>query len=193
MAQFINAIGLVLQHEGGFVNDAADPGGATNYGISLYLLQHLGHIDGELQGDLNHDGRVDIEDIKALTPEIAAQYYRELWWDKYGYERIISDDVAARLFDMAVNMGGVQAHKLIQRAVNHCGELVACDGGLGPVTITAINSVPARQLLAEFSIQCAEFYKGLAVRKPTLGKFLAGWLNRAADIIRQPAVAEVPA
>ncbi len=34
MARFEKAIGTILEHEGGYVNDPADPGGETKYGIS---------------------------------------------------------------------------------------------------------------------------------------------------------------
>ena len=50
----------ILKAEGGFVNDPDDPGGPTNYGVTLNTLKRLGH-------DLNQDGRVDIADLKQLS------------------------------------------------------------------------------------------------------------------------------
>ena len=59
--QHINDIAQeILKAEGGFVNDPDDPGGPTNYGVTLKALKRLGH-------DLNQDGRVDIADLKQLS------------------------------------------------------------------------------------------------------------------------------
>ena len=35
MSDFNDAIPTVLRHEGGFVDSPNDPGGATNFGVSL--------------------------------------------------------------------------------------------------------------------------------------------------------------
>ena len=58
MGCFSKAITVILKHEGGFSNHSSDPGGATNYGISLRWLKSEG-----LYGDLDDDGDVDIDDI----------------------------------------------------------------------------------------------------------------------------------
>ena len=65
--QHINDIAQeILKAEGGFVNDPDDPGGPTNYGVTLKTLKQLGH-------DLNQDGRVDIADLKQLSATQAVQ------------------------------------------------------------------------------------------------------------------------
>ena len=59
--QHINDIAQeILKAEGGFVNDPDDPGGPTNYGVTMKTLRRLGH-------DFNQDGRVDISDLKQLS------------------------------------------------------------------------------------------------------------------------------
>lgn len=178
MANFNKSIVTVLAHEGGLVNNANDPGGATNFGISLYWLQHQGDFQS---ADLNHDGRIDINDIKLLTKETAAGFYRTKWWDLYKYDRIQNDDLATKVFDSAVNMGGIQAHKLLQRAINGCGGSCGVDGQLGPATLAAMNSIDAVALLRRFRQALADFYISLANMRPKLREFLAGWLRRAAS------------
>ena len=37
---FDTALKLTLKYEGGFVNDPYDPGGATNYGVTIATLSH---------------------------------------------------------------------------------------------------------------------------------------------------------
>ena len=67
--QHINDIAQeILKAEGGFVNDPDDPGGPTNYGVTLQTLKRLGH-------DLNKDGRVDIADLKQLSASQAVQIF----------------------------------------------------------------------------------------------------------------------
>ena len=56
--RFEEAIKVILKHEGGYSNDKDDPGGATDYGISLRFLQ-----DHDI--DLNGDGKVNEMDIKS--------------------------------------------------------------------------------------------------------------------------------
>lgn len=54
------AIALVLKHEGGYIDDPADPGGETKYGISKRSYPDL--------------------DIKNLTPEEATAIYQRDFW-----------------------------------------------------------------------------------------------------------------
>lgn len=172
------ALQFLLKHEGGFVNDVNDSGGATNFGISLYYLKSTGDYD---HADLNHDGRIDIEDIKALTPEIAGDFYKRNWWDHYGYYLINNLILASKVFDLSVNMGGIPVNRLLQRATCDCGQLIAADGILGIVSLKAINLIDPNELIANFEARCAERYRYITVEYPKNLKFLKGWLRRVYD------------
>jgi len=115
-SHFDKAILITLKHEGGFVNDPVDPGGATNWGMSIRFLKNdAGDADGDgfLDGDIDKDGDIDVDDIKNMTVEEARKLYRIYFWDKYDYDTIVDFTVAARVFDMTVNMGPRQTGKIV--------------------------------------------------------------------------------
>jgi lysozyme family protein len=177
---FQHAVVIVLRHEGGFVDDPADPGGATNFGISLRLARQLGDLDGdgELDLDLDGDGDVDADDIRKLSREQAIGIYRSQWWEKYRYW-LLPQAAAVKTFDLSVNMGSRQAHLCLQRALRAAGLILAEDGVLGPKTVTAVETVGPLILLPAFRAEAAGFYRALVARRPASEKHLAGWLNRA--------------
>jgi lysozyme family protein len=175
MADFNKAIEITLGHEGGYVNHPNDPGGATQYGISLRFLKS----ESPLLGDVDNDGDVDADDIKKMTRAQATEIYRKHFWDKYGYSQFSSQDVANKVFDMCVNMGSRQAHKLLQRAC--CANLQHCndDGLIGPKTLAASNCCNSEALLTSLRSEQAGFYRTLAAAKPKFNAFKKGWLRRA--------------
>ena len=83
MADFIQAVELVLKHEGGFTPGLPnDPGGATNFGISQRAYPDV--------------------DIKNLTVEGAKEIYRRDYWH---FDAIEDQQLANCLLDCAVNQG----------------------------------------------------------------------------------------
>ena len=158
MARFEGAIGTVLKHEGGYVNDPADPGGETKYGISKRSYPHV--------------------NIKALTVEQAKAIYRRDFWR---YDRIGNQRVATKVFDMGVNMGSSRAHRILQQAVRNLGQKIAVDGKIGPKTLAATNRADAQRLLLELRALQAERYVNIVLGRPQSKKFLRGWLRRAVS------------
>lgn len=181
MADFNIAIKKILHHEGGYVNNPNDPGGATNFGISLRFLKD--HIEG----DFNKDGVVNINDIKNMTIEQAALIYKVFWWDKYKYGKINDQTIATKIFDFSVNMGAKRAHILLQEALNNAFDLnLDVDGILGPTSIQTINIIKdgneEQALLDAYSKTAWDFYRRLITNNPKLKVFERGWKNRAYSI-----------
>ena len=158
MARFEGAIGTVLKHEGGYVNDPADPGGETKYGISKRSYPHL--------------------NIKALTVEQAKAIYRKDFWR---YNRIKNQRVATKVFDMGVNMGPSTAHRILQQALRNLGQQITVDGKFGPRTLAATNRTDAGRLIQELRVLQAERYVGIILARPASKRFLRGWLRRAVS------------
>jgi lysozyme family protein len=67
----------IVTREGGFVNDPADQGGPTKYGVTLATLKRLGI-------DVNGDGRSDIADLKSLSRAKAAEIFASYYFEKPG-------------------------------------------------------------------------------------------------------------
>jgi len=190
---FNQAVETVFEHEGGLVDHPDDPGGITNYGISLRwaLQQHkqVGDIALELL-DFDGDGDVDADDIRQMPRAAAKSAYLKFFWKPNRYDRILQDHVATKVFDMCVNMGAGQAHKIVQRAVRSAtGVKIADDGILGRISLQQINGADSDILLAATRSEQAGFYRALILRNDALrkngikvhdfSKFKEGWLRRA--------------
>jgi lysozyme family protein len=174
-SKFELALPIVLKHEGGYVNDPADPGGPTNYGISLrYLKSLIPDDDGHLLGDMDNDGDIDADDIRLMTPEVAAEIYKTQWWNRYKYYLIENQELATKVLDMSINMGAGRIHKIVQEALNLYGFSVKVDGILGPITYQAINATDPKEFLVTLKSEIAKFYRSL--NRP---RFIKGWLKRA--------------
>ena len=154
------ALSLVLKHEGGYVDDAADPGGATNLGVTIGTLSlWLGRSATKAE-------------VKALTVAKVAPIYRQRFWDKIQGDALPAGlDYA--LFDFAVNSGPKRAIIGLQRAVG-----VADDGVFGPITLAAVASRDARTLIGTLCAGRLAFLQALS----TWGRFGKGWTTRVNDV-----------
>lgn len=167
--------------EGGFVDHKSDPGGATNYGVSLRWLKNEGI-------DIDGDGKIDINDIKALTPGKAAELFKKEFWNKLKCEQL-DKLVACVTYDAGVNVGRTQAVKFLQRACNRVtGSNLVVDGIIGTATISSTNNTLKTIELAIACIEAREsFHKELANKSPypdgrDYRPFIKGWLNRTSDL-----------
>jgi lysozyme family protein len=148
---FDDSFAKLIGNEGGLVNNPADPGGQTKYGISKR----------------SYPG----EDIPSLTLERAKYLYQRDFWGPAGCDAL-PDALKFEMFDAAVNMGLRPAVKLLQLA---CGSFA--DGVLGPNTLQAVQSMEPAKTLRRLQAQRLRYYAGM-VSWPAFGK---GWVNRVAN------------
>jgi lysozyme family protein len=86
-----------LKYEGGYVDHPADPGGATNWGITIGTLRAW-------RQKSYGGGTVTKADVRALTKEEAARIYRANYWNAVGGDGLpYGVDLCA--FDEGVNSG----------------------------------------------------------------------------------------
>ena len=151
MGDFNISIKIVLANEGGLVENASDPGGLTNFGISQRSYPNV--------------------DIRALTPETAADIYRRDYWK---FDAVDSQALCTKIFDMYVNMGHTAVH-ILQICMG-----VPVDGLWGPGTCAAVNAA-GDSLLNDYRLALGRHYQNLVLANPALAQFLHGWLIRAAQ------------
>ncbi|MES2183013.1 MAG: glycosyl hydrolase 108 family protein [Pseudomonadota bacterium] len=157
MGMFEDCIGRILGNEGGYVHDARDPGGETNFGISKRSYPAL--------------------DIAALTRAQAVEIYRRDFWARVQGERL-PRAFAFQALDAAVNHGIGNAVRWMQRAAG-----VADDGVIGPMTLGAVGRADPVDLVLGFNAERLEFYAKLA----TFDAFGRGWTRRVAGNLRYAA------
>ena len=142
----------IVEREGGYVNDPDDPGGATNFGVTIHTMRRLGL-------DLDRDGDVDTADVKQLTRQQAVDIFVTHYFDRPRIAEL-PEPLQATVFDMYVNAGG-NAIKILQRLLRDMGQEVSIDGALGPMSIGAafaVHDVAANHLVDAYGIARRNYY-----------------------------------
>ena len=167
MSNIDKALTYLFPNEGGYTNHPNDPGGPTNWGITLGdLSRHRGEI-------------VTANDVKNMPKSEAVDIYREKYWKPLGCSLITHDGIATALFDMGVLRGIGIPGRYAQSICNAHGSRLTVDGKIGPFTANAVNAMEPKIFINEFADMCAAGFRDIAARKPHLRVFLKGWLNRA--------------
>ena len=176
----------IVAREGGYVDDPADPGGATKFGVTIGTLRRLGL-------DLTGDRKVTTADVKAMTRSKA----RDIFIRDYYYRPKINElpePVQASVFDMQVN-AGANAVKILQRLLGQMDQPVSVDGAIGPKTIRAARLAQKQapdHFADAYGIERRNYYYSLADRRPASRKFArtknggkGGWIRRAEEFISE--------
>ncbi len=207
---FQRAFGIALALEGGYVNDPADRGGATNYGVTQATYNAFRDGIGRPEQSVRH-----------ITEWEARQIYRQMYWQAGGCGKLWGDMAVAH-FDACIHHGPRQAVRFLQRIAG-----ATEDGMFGGKTLAAITAALAtaqggtptesgtltqggtltgsstlaqgntltqsHALVTAYLFARMGFYIDLVRRDASQGKFLKGWYNRLVrlgtelGVIRKPA------
>jgi lysozyme family protein len=125
----------------------------------------------------------DFAELNAMPPTERATtvtaFYKSHFWNQW-YDALANDDLACRVFDMAVNGGPVPAARLLQQAVNASGHSLHVDGVLGVYIVIEANKCDGDySLVNTFKSLRVQHYKDIVAAHPEKGKYLASWIARA--------------
>jgi uncharacterized protein (TIGR02594 family) len=154
------ALERVLAHEGGYTNHPSDPGGPTNWGITIHDARAHWKKDATAA------------DVRGMPLVAAKQIYRSKYWDA-----LRCDDLPAgvdyAVFDYGVNSGIARSAKVLQRLVG-----TDVDGEIGPSTIAAAARTNAAELINKICDERLAFLQGLG----TWSVFGKGWGRRVREV-----------
>ena len=159
-SSYDEALRRVLVHEGGYSNHPSDPGGPTNWGITIHDARAYWKTEATAA------------DVRSMPVEVAKDIYRSKYWDA-----MRCDDLPAgvdyAVFDYGVNSGIGRAVRVLQRLAG-----TNVDGEVGPDTIAATARTAAVKLINQICDERLAFLQGLE----TWGVFGKGWGRRVREV-----------
>lgn len=160
----------IKKWEGGFVNDPADRGGATNKGVTIATF--------EAYCKEKSLPRPNVERLKRMTDGEWLDILKTMFWDRWQADKIKSQKLANILVDWVWG-SGVYGIKIPQRILG-----VKQDGIVGDETLKALNAQDQDKLFQVIYEARKKYLNDITISRPTNKRFLRGWLNRLEDIRR---------
>ena len=160
-----HCLGLILHHEGGYVNHPKDPGGETNKGVTKRVYENWC-----IEQDLFQ------KDMKDLKISDVAPIYKQNYWDRCKCDSL-PDGVDLCVFDFGVNAGTGRGARFLQKCVG-----AVADGAIGPNTLRQVDEwvntfKSTEDLITDYSDRRRNYYK----RLKTFSTFGKGWLRRVEE------------
>lgn len=150
------AIDFVFRYEGGYTNNPSDPGGPTNWGITLEDAKRYWLPSATAQ------------DVASMPRSVADNIYFTHYASPIQYNSLPAG-VDLSVLDYAVNSGVSRSIHTLQGLVN-----VPQDGQMGPITLKAVGSKDPTTLINQIWDERLAFDKSL----PTWSTFGHGWTAR---------------
>lgn len=169
----------LLAREGGFIDHPADPGRATNYGITIATLSQLRGTE------------CTANDVRAVTMAQAAMIIENHYYRRYKFD-LLPTGLAECCTEMAVLCGPGVATRSLQGALRRLSEGDAnapvVDGVIGPVTVqygrTMWDGAPGA-LLDELESIWRSHLCRLVKMNPSLHVFAKGWASRCTEVVSE--------
>lgn len=158
---FTQALAFTLREEGGYVDDPADHGGATNRGVTQKTYD-----------DYRRSRGLALRSVRGMDALETAAIYQHLFWEP-AHCAELETHLAICHFDWAVNHGVTGAIRTLQSALG-----ISADGIFGPGTRGAAESADADKALSQYLALRRAWYLERVKAEPDQARFLAGWLGR---------------
>jgi lysozyme family protein len=155
------ALRRLLAHEGGYTNHPSDPGGPTNFGITIYDYRKYVKPNATAA------------DVRTMTVGEAKAIYRKRYWDAQRCDELPAG-VDYSLFDYGVNSGIGRSGKVLRRVVGLPDTThVVTDG-----VLHAVAKRDPKALITAINDERLAFLKRLKTW-PVFGK---GWGARVVEV-----------
>ncbi len=158
------AVSEIFKHEGGYVDNKYDPGGATNMGITRKTLANWRAVKPYW--------KLAKSEVKALKKSEARAIYKALYWDRIAANKL-PFGVDLSLFDFAVNSGVKRAAKTLQKLVK-----AKQDGIIGPLTLRALEEKVRKVGLLKIIKKISQMRLSFLRRLKHFKIFAKGWKRR---------------
>ena len=155
------ALARLLAHEGGYTHHPSDPGGPTNFGITL----------GDYRRYVKRDATA--ADVKAMRVAEAKAIYRARYWDALRCDELPAG-VDYAVFDYGVNSGIGRAGKVLRRVLKRADTAHKVTDEV----LAAARVADASTLVNAISDERLRFLKSLN----TWSVFGKGWGRRVAEV-----------
>ncbi|WP_435955311.1 glycoside hydrolase family 108 protein [Dryocola sp. BD626] len=171
----------ILTLEGGYVNNPADKGGATHWGITESTARAHG-----FKGDM-----------RELTRDEAYSIIEQDYWIKPGFDKLaqLSLPLAFKLCDAGVNIGPAYPGRWLQQWLNLFNKCqkkyadITVDGALGQKTMQALQAFlswrgkEGEEVLLK-AINCSQghYYLSITEKREANEEFIYGWLKERVTI-----------
>lgn len=152
------AIDFVLSNEGGYVNDPADPGGETNFGISKAFWPNI--------------------DVKNLTRKKAKVFYRKTFWNNSIAQSIIDPALSAKIFDFEVWFGHGGGMVIVDASLKRSGDTTEHNRLPGEIAAIVNNIQDTGKFLGILKDTALGYLQMRINKNHGLEKFYEGWKNR---------------
>ena len=155
------ALRRLLLHEGGYCNHPQDPGGPTNFGITI--ADYRKYIKPGASAD----------DVRAMRLEEAKAIYRSKYWRALRCDELPAG-VDDSIFDYGVNSGVGRAGKVLRRVMG----LPDDNWAVTDDVIAEVTRRDPRTVIAAINAERIAFLRGLR----TWPVFGTGWQRRVGDV-----------
>ena len=158
--------GRIRLSEGGYTNNRKDPGGPTNYGVTI--------CDGRLYGaKYGWISNPTAADIQAMPTSFADKVLKTEYWDALDCDALMAG-LDYTVDDYGVNSGIGRSGKVLRR----CLGLSQADWHVTPDVIAALAKRDIKALINEINDERLNFLEHLSTW-PEFGK---GWGQRVASV-----------
>lgn len=159
-SSYDEALRRLLVHEGGYSNHPSDPGGATNFGITIADYRRYVKLNATAA------------DIRAMSVDDAKAIYHAQYWMALRCDEL-PPGLDYALFDYGVNSGTARAAKVLQRVLG-----LPVDGRVTELEIAAVRRHFTADLINRICDERLAFLQSLRAW-PVFGK---GWRRRVGEV-----------